>query len=65
MRLIQHRAINQSSWVPVGVGPQVCNLNGVDGRAPPGVEHAAEFDSTLGNVPDPDIVRIGLLISLS
>ena len=35
------------------------------GVAPPGVEPAAEFDSTRGNLPDPDIVRIDRLIALS
>jgi len=33
-------------------------LKGIDGRAPPGVELAAEFDSTRGYTPGPDIVRI-------
>ena len=36
-------------------------LKGIDGRAPPGVEPAAEFDSTRGNLPDQDIVRIDKL----
>ena len=40
-------------------------LKGIDGRAPPGVEPAAEFDSTRGNLPGPDIVRIDRLIALS
>ena len=33
-------------------------LEGIDGRAPQGVEPAAQFDSTRGNLPGPDIVRI-------
>jgi len=38
-------------------------LEGIDGRAPPGVEPAAEFDSTRGNFPGPGIMRIGRLIA--
>ena len=37
-------------------------LKGIDGRAPPGVELAAQFDSTRENLPGPDIVRIDRLI---
>ena len=40
-------------------------LKGIDSRALPGVEPAALFDSTRGNLPDPDIVRIDTLIALS
>ena len=40
-------------------------LKGIDGRAPPGVEPAAYFDSTRGNSPGPDIIRIDRLIALS
>ena len=40
-------------------------LKGIDGRAPPGVEPAAYFDSTRGNSPGQDIVRIDRLIALS
>ena len=40
-------------------------LKGIDGKAPPGVELAAQFDSTRGNLPGPDIVRIDRLIALS
>ena len=40
-------------------------LKGIDGRAPPGVEPAALFDSTRGNLPGPDIVRIDRLRALS
>ena len=29
-------------------------LKGIDGRAPPGVEHAAQFDSTRENLPGLD-----------
>ena len=36
-------------------------LKGIDGRAPPGVELAAQFDSTRENLPGPDIVRIDRL----
>ena len=40
-------------------------LKGIDGRAPPGVEPVAQFDSTRGNLPGPDIVRIDRLRALS
>ena len=40
-------------------------LKGIDGKAPPGVELAAQFDSTRENLPGPDIVRIDRLIALS
>ena len=40
-------------------------LKGTDGRAPPGVEAAALFDSTRGNSPGPDTVRIDRLRALS
>ena len=40
-------------------------LKGIDGRAPPGEETAAEFDSTRENSPGPDIDRIDRLIALS
>jgi hypothetical protein len=40
-------------------------LKGIDGRAPPGVELAAQFDSTRGNLPGPDIARIDRLVVLS
>ena len=40
-------------------------LKGIDGRAPPGVEPAAQFDSTRGNLPGPDIGRIDRLRALS
>ncbi len=36
-------------------------LKGIDGRAPPGVEPAAQFDTTRENLPGPDIVRIDRL----
>ena len=36
-------------------------LKGIDGRAPPGVEPAAQFDSTRGNLPGPDFMRIDRL----
>ena len=40
-------------------------LKGIDGRAPPGVELAASFDSPRGNLPGQDMVRIDRLIALS
>ena len=40
-------------------------LKEIDGRAPPGVEAATSFDSTRGNLPGPDIVRIDRLRALS
>jgi hypothetical protein len=40
-------------------------LKGIDGRAPPGVELAAQFDSTRENSPGSDTVRIDRLIALS
>ena len=40
-------------------------LKGIDGRAPPGVEPAALFDSTRGNLQGPNIVRIDTLRALS
>ncbi len=36
-------------------------LKGIDGRAPPGVEPAAQFDPTRENLPGPDIWRIDRL----
>ena len=38
-------------------------LKGIDGRAPPGVEPAAQFDSTRENSPGPDTARIDRLIA--
>ena len=40
-------------------------LKGIDGRAPLGVEPAAQLDPTRANSPGPDIVRIDRLIALS
>ena len=40
-------------------------LEGIDGAAPPGVEPAAQFDSTRENSLGPDIVRIDSLVALS
>ncbi len=40
-------------------------LKGIDGRAPPGVELAAQSDPTQKNLPGPDIVRIDRLRALS
>ena len=40
-------------------------LKGIDGRAPPGVELAAQFDSTRGNLPGQDIAGIDRLRALS
>jgi len=40
-------------------------LKGIDGRAPSGVEPAAQFDSTRGNLAGQDKVRIDRLRALS
>lgn len=40
-------------------------LKGIDGRAPPEMEHAAQFDSTRETSPGPDIGRIDRSIALS
>ena len=40
-------------------------LKGIDGRAPPGVELAAQFDSTRGNLPGQNMVGIDRLRALS
>ena len=40
-------------------------LKGIDGRAPPGVELAAQFDSTRGNLPGQDMGGIDRLRALS
>ena len=40
-------------------------LKGIDGRAPSGVEPAAQFDSTRGNLAGQDKVRIDRLNALS
>ena len=40
-------------------------LKGIAGRAPPGVEPVAYFDSTRENIPGPDIVRIDRVKALS
>ena len=40
-------------------------LKGIDGRAPPGVELAAQFDSTRENLPGQDFYRIDRLRGLS
>ena len=40
-------------------------LKGIDGRAPPGVEPAAYFDSTRGNLPGQDMGGIDRLRALS
>ena len=37
----------------------------IDGRAPPGVDLAAKFDSTRENSPDQDAARIDRRIALS
>ena len=37
----------------------------IDGRAPPGVEPAAQFDSTRENSPGQDTARIDRLMALS
>ena len=40
-------------------------LKTIDGRAPPGVEPAAQFDSTRETLPGPDIFLIDRLRALS
>ena len=40
-------------------------LKGIDGRAPPGVELAAQFDSTRGNLPGQNMDGIDRLKALS
>ena len=40
-------------------------LKGIDGRAPPGVEPAAQFDSTRGNLPGQDLRMIDNLKAFS
>ena len=40
-------------------------LEGIDGRAPPGVGLAAQFDSTRENSPGLDTSRIDRLMALS
>jgi len=40
-------------------------LKGIDGRAPPGVELAAQFDPTRENLPGQDMRRIDRLRALS
>ena len=56
---------NQSCEVLVGSMVARLKPKGIDGRAPPGVEPAAYFDSTRETYKGPDIVRIDKLISLS
>ena len=36
-------------------------IKGIDGKAPPGMEPAAQFDSTQKNLPGPDIAMIARL----
>lgn len=38
-------------------------LEGIDGKAPPGVELAAQFDSTRATSPDPSVFGDGQYIS--
>ena len=40
-------------------------IEGIDGRAPPGVELAAQFASPVKNSPALDTLRIDRLIALS
>ena len=60
-------ALCEKSKYPDSGGSMVARLKlkGIDGRAPPGVESAAQLDSTPGNSPGPDTVRIDRLIALS
>ena len=61
----RHRTGNLKSLGSGGSMVARLKLKGIDGRAPPGVELAAQFDSTRENLPGPDIVRIDRLIALS
>ena len=65
--LMTHSAPYEKSKFLGSGGSMVARLKlkGIDGRAPPGVELAAQFDSTRENLPGPDIVRIDRLIALS
>ena len=65
LRLRPHLMRNHKSLGSGGSMFARMKLKGIDGRAPPGVEPAAQFDPTRGNSPGPDIVRIDRLIALS
>jgi hypothetical protein len=56
---------NHKSLVSGGSVVARLKLKEIDGRAPPGVELAAYFDSTRENLPGLDIVRIDRLRALS
>ncbi len=60
-------ALNEKSKSLGSGGSMVARLKlkGIDGRAPPGVEPAAQFDSTRGNLPGQDLRRIDRLKAFS
>ncbi len=62
---LRHLTRNQSLLGSGGSMVARLKLKGIDGRAPPGVELAAQFDSTREILPGPDIARIDRLIALS
>ncbi len=65
LRLRQHLMRNHKSLGSGGSMVARLKLKEIDGRAPPGVEPAAKFDTTRENLPGPDIVRIDRLRALS
>ncbi len=65
LRLHQHLMRNHKFLGSGGSMVARLKLKEIDGRAPPGVEPAAKFDSTRENLPGPDIVRIDRLRALS
>ncbi len=65
LRLHQHLMRNHKFLGSGGSMVARLKLKEIDGRAPPGVEPAAQFDPTRENLPGPDIVRIDRLRALS
>ncbi len=65
LRLHQHLMRNHKFLGSGGSMVARLKLKEIDGRAPPGVEPAAKFDTTRENLPGPDIVRIDRLRALS
>ncbi len=65
LRLHQHLLRNHKFLGSGGSMVARLKLKEIDGRAPPGVEPAAKFDTTRENLPGPDIVRIDRLRALS
>ncbi len=55
LRLRPHLMRNHKSLGSGGSMFARMKLKGIDGRAPPGVEPAAKFDSAEENLPDQDI----------